>query len=860
MRSLALIVALASSLASSGCRTRACRDGTLLVTLTLQGAASSADSLRVSVAIDDDPPSVHPAPTHGSPTGTVEVIFAPYPTGHKLTLEVVALSKQTEVGAGSRTLMLAAGCDYTELRISPATLAADLGIDAACVPSATSCPDNACGKVDNGCGGFVTCTNSCLVTSLSPTLANTDDTVVIEGLFSQTGATTVDFPGAPGQPVTVLGAARATAKVPATATAGALTVRTGNTNFGPFQFRRANYKLGAPDFSFREPQNNVGTATPRALLGRIYHATVNINDRLFLIGGALYDSAPKPYKYIERLDISVDGSVARSSLLSSTLEVARFGHTANDLAGSVFVVGGSDGATAFDSVERSIVDSSGSLGAFTTKNQPRLNVARSLHSATVIGAYLYVLGGVGTSTDAGTNHLASIERALINSDGSLGSFELYSAAALVHARAKHSAIATETNLYVIAGEDDSGMPLTSIEVAPIHSDGSIGSFSLAPSQIDIGSLWNMVQVGRAVYLETDNRLEQASIDGNGVLSDFQLINQSAPRRYHGQLTVARDYVYLTGGHFDSRGLNEILRAPVNASGELGTFAVDHKNRLNFLRTGAVFFVTDNYVYVLGGEDGGIGGENQGIVERGSFGADDSFNGFAPYTAARLSMGRTSPAAFVGQAATYPYANELYIAGGQNIDEQNDLNTVELAPIDSSGNLGVFSPAPPMQTGRTGAHGFNGNCVLAGVSDFSYLRSKECLTNGIWTLTDGVLQTGRSEFAFLAYGGSEWILGGSVAEQILADGTSRPTTVTTPATFVGASSVALVGPYVYLFAGKGGVIARAPVADSTLADNFSSVPNAILQVPRSAAGVLVVGNLLYVMGGDWNSAVESALLK
>src|SRR5262249_46296669 len=131
------------------------------------------------------------------------------------------------------------------------------------------CPADACGHVDDGCGSPIACTNPCTVTSVAPTLANTGDTVVLEGTFSKSGATTVDFPGAPGQPATVLGTNRATVPVPANATAGGLTVHTGQTAFGPFTFRRAAYPLTAPDFTFGDPDSDIYKPSVFLQLGRL---------------------------------------------------------------------------------------------------------------------------------------------------------------------------------------------------------------------------------------------------------------------------------------------------------------------------------------------------------------------------------------------------------------------------------------------------------------------------------------------------------------------------------------------------------------------------------------------------------------
>jgi hypothetical protein len=95
---------------------------------------------------------------------------------------------------------------------------------------------------------------------------------------------------------------------------------------------------------------------------------------------------------------------------------------------------------------------------------PTLAQARTGAVAVRLGRWMYLLGG----TQAGTP-LASIERALINGDGSLAPFQ--NAGSLGVGRAFASAIRT---FFVIGGATGGGnVPVASIEQAPIGSDGGI---------------------------------------------------------------------------------------------------------------------------------------------------------------------------------------------------------------------------------------------------------------------------------------------------------------------------------------------------------------------------------------------------
>src|SRR5258706_14571068 len=87
MRALA---AFALLLASAGCgATRACEEGTVLVTITLAGAAVDANQVAVSVTVDGMTKTTLRPRTAGETTGTVRITFPNgYPRGKNITLHL----------------------------------------------------------------------------------------------------------------------------------------------------------------------------------------------------------------------------------------------------------------------------------------------------------------------------------------------------------------------------------------------------------------------------------------------------------------------------------------------------------------------------------------------------------------------------------------------------------------------------------------------------------------------------------------------------------------------------------------------------------------------------------------------------
>src|SRR5262245_23118618 len=109
--------------------------------------------------------------------------------------------------------------------------------------------------------------------AISPSIANTGHTITLEGTFPMSSIT-VHFPGGVDVPATLLGPHRATAIVPAGATAGDLTVTTGGATLGPLPFRRASFALGIGQFFKTHEQVAYARSAPATTTRRKYGAAI----------------------------------------------------------------------------------------------------------------------------------------------------------------------------------------------------------------------------------------------------------------------------------------------------------------------------------------------------------------------------------------------------------------------------------------------------------------------------------------------------------------------------------------------------------------------------------------------------------
>jgi hypothetical protein len=109
MRAVALMMLLGLV---GGCdKVNRCKDGTVLLSFSLTGAAASADRFLLATAIDDGPAKTADVPVAGMPNGTVEIDFPRgYPKGQRLSVTLTAKQGDATVGTGGATTTLDAAC------------------------------------------------------------------------------------------------------------------------------------------------------------------------------------------------------------------------------------------------------------------------------------------------------------------------------------------------------------------------------------------------------------------------------------------------------------------------------------------------------------------------------------------------------------------------------------------------------------------------------------------------------------------------------------------------------------------------------------------------------------------------------
>lgn len=273
---------------------------------------------------------------------------------------------------------------------------------------------------------------------------------------------------------------------------------------------------------------------------------LEVDGRLYVIGGV------DGWRFLntsEFTTIQPDGSLAPWQAGPALVEDrGYFGVAAHN--GFIYAVGGGNGQNGHNllrSVERAKIQADGTLGAWQAEKEA-LNVPRRCSKILVVGDYLYAFGGYG-----GT-FLDSIERARINADGSLGKWELLTDH-FITPRYIHTMAHTDKALYAIGGHaEQGGTGMESSEFAIVNGDGSLGSWKASAalkqgryglmSVVHEGYVYAMGGLNGATFYDV---IERSRINDDGTLGEWQTIAPlPAPFADVGVATY-KDWVYVLGG-------------------------------------------------------------------------------------------------------------------------------------------------------------------------------------------------------------------------------------------------------------------------------------------------------------------------
>jgi len=580
--------------------------------------------------------------------------------------------------------------------------------------------------------------------------------------------------------------------------------------------------------------------------GRSEFATVVVGNFVYVIGG----QNGADLTSVESAPIHADNTLGTFSTVAGVQLTQFRGDAAAVVIGDyLYVIGGYLNGTGSASVERAAIASDGTISNFevvsgvTLATDPDTNMTgRAGLTATVIANNLYIVGGSGNYAPT-----HAVQVAPINPDGTIGTFSVVVGVTLVAGRYAMASAVLGDYLYAIGGGDDFSNYETPVERAPINLDGSIGTFE----QIAVGLPETRIgltiaSAGNALYAiggeQGDGQtglkdVARVSFDVSGSLGTSSPVTGVAlDAAAYGQsmVTVGAD-LYVIGGTTASGDLSSAVQSATVTDGMVGTFATESGAQLTTARAGAATAVVGNYVYVIGGTtDAGV----VGTIERAPIAADGTLGTFEAYGDATLVTPRANASVVV--VSGYAVGPLVLVIGGIGADG-TILGNVEVASVAADGSIGAFAidPDAVLQTARYAAGVFvhleqNGYVVYVsgGIGASGYLDDVERGTvteeahsgfGGFGVVSGITLGTPRAGHAVAILGNNLYVIGGIGAGGYLESIESAP------------------------FSGD----PTAPL------DAFTTLAGVTLTDPRAYMTTVVIANQLYTVGGqDETGAVET----
>ena len=305
------------------------------------------------------------------------------------------------------------------------------------------------------------------------------------------------------------------------------------------------------------------------------------------------------------------------------------------------------------------------------------NIPRRAPAAVISGDFIYILGGV----DENGNYVKSVEYSHIKPNGNLSAWKKTSD--IVEGRFYLGAASDGKSLYALGGGGgpigDDNIPLASVERASIHPDGSLGewqqhSYLTTPRRgLKIEHYNDQIYaIGgyNGQFLRSTERLELTSLP-HWILDE----NEAQVDRYIHATALIDNHLYLLGGHVEKAGpmsYGDIEMTNIRKNGSLEPWKIS-PSRLNNARFIATGYSLGKYLYVAGGHNGIQRLDSVEMASTDQNGNVSQWELLTPMIFKRSA------------AASAVYGERVYILGGMG--DQGVLNTVETAILGPGGKLG-----------------------------------------------------------------------------------------------------------------------------------------------------------------------------
>lgn len=293
---------------------------------------------------------------------------------------------------------------------------------------------------------------------------------------------------------------------------------------------------------------------------------------------------------------------------------------------------------------------------------------------------MVVIGGTN-----GRDFINSVEYAPIHPDGTLGTWQ--NGPRLNEPRGFSEAVVRGGFIYVVGGGNGphGHNLLRSVERAQILPHGKIGAWQKESEMLVTRRCAKLVVQGNRIYAfggfagELLDTVESAEFLSDGRLGEWRMEPEimTMPRYVNGVSKVG-DIAYAVGGHDPKRGVGvtSVEWSQFNSAGGLQKWQLTQP--LQAGRYGLATLAHDKYLYALGGMSGT---EYLDSIEKSSVDASGNLDSWRNTTA--LSQPRA-------MLNVVHHNNNIYVIGGTNRDGY--LTNVEMAKFNQAGDIGYWGSA------------------------------------------------------------------------------------------------------------------------------------------------------------------------
>ena len=536
------------------------------------------------------------------------------------------------------------------------------------------------------------------------------------------------------------------------------------------------------------------TATTSFTTARKGHTSVVFNNYVYVIGGTTgTPQSDVQYAYI--CDGTTaggctagSGNVGKVSAWASTTAFtsARYWHTSVAYNGFLYVIGGWNDTTYFNTVQYAQFASNGTVGTWTATTA--FTAGRYSHTSVVYNGYLYIDHGLHDSIDSTCLNTTSVtcqdvQYAPIASNGSVGTWTANQF--LVTSRSAHTAVVHNGILLLFGGANSVGTNVASGVHLSIGAVNALGTWTTMNSFTTARSGHTSVTYNGYYYViggntgSATNGVQYGALTNAGVNGTTSATSALTTARYNHSTVVYKGFMYAIGGWNGTTYYNDVEYSAVASAGTLGTWASATSSNFTTARYGHTSVVYNNYLFVIGGKSSG------GALSDIQFAYICDGTAAGGCTAGSANIGKlgtwvttTSFTTARYQHTSMVYNGYLYVIGGW--DGTNYYASTQFAAIASDGTIGTWAYTNSFMAGRYGHTSVVNNSILYVVSGYhsasdtlcSTVASNYCTniqfaqlypdgTIGSWnTNTAASLSTGLREHTSFMYNGYMFIVGGT----------------------------------------------------------------------------------------------------